>query len=98
MRIGETISEYFRNNNSFPESSANRPFNTIRSLTHDLIRQMKELKLVPPIDEGAVPTFLSDGKYKNRDGAVYELTRPFMDEDVVSALEHVRSIGSEGSH
>ena len=98
MRIGETISEYFRNNCSFPESSANRPFNTIRSLTHDLIRQMKELELVPPIDEGAVPTFLSDGKYKNRDGAVYELTRPFMDEDVVSALEHVCSVGSEGSH
>lgn len=98
MKVSDTISEYFRNNYSFPESSANRPFNTIRSLTHDLIRQMKELELVPPIDEGAVPTFLSDGKYKNRDGAVYELTRPFMDEDVVSALEHVCSVGSEGSH
>ena len=99
MKISDTISSYFRNNYHFPEDSANRPFNTIRTLTHDLIGKMQEMELVPTIDKGAVPQYLSKKAYKDhRSGSEYVLVKPLMPDDVVSALDYVCSVGREGSH
>lgn len=98
MEICETFLAYLRNNHSFPNDPANRPYNTIRTLTHFIIGKMEDLELVPPLDKGAVPTFLSQRSYKDRNGSVYQLVKPLMEDSMVSIMQYLCTIGSEGSH
>ena len=99
MKIAETLSAYFRNNYRHPDDSANRPFNTIRTLTHDLIKEMQKVNLVPPINPGAVPQYLLDKKYYDKSRTtIFVPQKRLMDDKLASSLLSLCRLGSEGSH
>jgi len=79
-----------------------RKLSDLRNVAHRIIEILKDCRVVPRLDNGAVPRLLHDGKFedtkKNRDGKTYFQDIDIMSPALSASLVALIDIGNEGTH
>lgn len=97
IRAAETISKFLMAAEEGTDMSGN--LSQLRNVAHRIIEILKECNAVPPLDNGAIPHLLLDGKYWNKkDGRNYIQRVSIMSKPLSSSLISLIDIGNEGTH
>ena len=97
IHAAAVISEFLMAAEEGVDSGSN--LSTLRNVAHRIIEILKDCGAVPPIDNGAIPHLLYDGRYlNNKDHRWYFQNVSIMKKSLSSALISLIDIGNEGTH
>lgn len=97
IHAAAVISEFLMAAEEGVDSGSN--LSILRNVAHRIIEILKDCGAVPPIDNGAIPHLLYDGRYlNNKDHRWYFQTVSIMKKSLSSALISLIDIGNEGTH
>lgn len=97
IHAAAVISEFLMAAEEGVDSGSN--LSILRNVAHRIIEILKDCGAVPPIDNGAIPHLLYDGRYlNNKDHRWYFQNVSIMKKSLSSALISLIDIGNEGTH
>ena len=98
IRAAETISKFLMAAEEGTDMSEN--LSQLRNVAHRIIEILKECNAVPPLDNGAIPSLLKDGKYRDKKGDKKQYIQhiSIMTDSLSSSLVSLINIGNEGTH